>query len=185
MHHREDEAFYVIEGEYEFLVGGEALRAEAGSLLYVPKGTLHTHTSVGADAGRMLVTQTPGGLYKRFFEEARQETRSGAFLASLEEGSPEAAKIAELAARYGIEIAILGRRDNRSWRRGNPTQQATRSSKRSQRKGAADVPATLSRSALRALGGSARSVSASIPTSCPDAHTGLGASRRSRIGPWD
>ncbi len=31
--HREDEAFYVLEGEYEFLSGEEALRVGAGSLI--------------------------------------------------------------------------------------------------------------------------------------------------------
>jgi quercetin dioxygenase-like cupin family protein len=65
--HREDEAFYVIEGRFEFLSGGETLRAGAGSLLYVPKGTLHAHKNVGEGAGRMLVSQTPGGLYELFF----------------------------------------------------------------------------------------------------------------------
>jgi mannose-6-phosphate isomerase-like protein (cupin superfamily) len=110
VHHREDEAFYVLEGMYEFLVGGEALRVEAGSLLYVPKGTLHTHSNVGEGAGRMLVTQTPGGLYERFFEEVGQEMVSKASMAFSEEGSPEAARVAESAARYGIEIAFLGGR---------------------------------------------------------------------------
>ena len=41
----------------------------AGSLLYVPKGILHAHRNVGEGVGRMLVTQTPGSLYERFFEE--------------------------------------------------------------------------------------------------------------------
>ncbi len=63
IHHREDEAFYVLEGEYEFLAGRETLRVGAGSLLYVPKGTVHAHRVVGERMGRMLVTQTPGGLY--------------------------------------------------------------------------------------------------------------------------
>src|SRR3712207_2537322 len=45
--HREDEAFYVLEGEYEFLSAEETLRVGAGSLLYVPKGTLHAHKNVG------------------------------------------------------------------------------------------------------------------------------------------
>jgi mannose-6-phosphate isomerase-like protein (cupin superfamily) len=110
IHHREDEAFYVIEGVYEFLVGDEALTAEAGSLLYVPKGALHTHSNVGEDEGRMLVTQTPGGLYERFFEEAGQETSSRVFMASLEDGSTKAERVAEVAARYGIEIDQLGGR---------------------------------------------------------------------------
>ena len=67
--HREDEAFYVLEGEYEFLSGEETLRAGTGSLIYVRKGTLHAHKNVGEGVGRMLVTQTPGGLYEHFFEE--------------------------------------------------------------------------------------------------------------------
>ena len=41
--HREDECFYVLEGEYEFLVEGRILGMSAGSLLYVPKGNLHAH----------------------------------------------------------------------------------------------------------------------------------------------
>ncbi len=106
IHHREDEAFYVLDGEYEFLVGGRTLRAGAGSLIYVPKGSLHAHRGVGEGVGRLLVTQTPGGLYERFFEEVGEETASNVVMASLEGGSPEAAMIAEVAARYGIEIAL-------------------------------------------------------------------------------
>ncbi len=105
MHHREDEAFYVIEGEYEFLLGGEALKAEAGSLLYVPKGTLHTHTSVGAGAGRMLVTQTPGGLYELFFQKAGMPVDGDdGRLPAFEERSEAGKRIVEVAAEHGTEI---------------------------------------------------------------------------------
>src|SRR3712207_978020 len=58
--HREDEAFYVLEGEYEFFVDGKTMRARTGSLVYVPKGALHAHTNVGGVPGRMLTTHTPG-----------------------------------------------------------------------------------------------------------------------------
>ena len=60
VNHREDESFYVLEGEYVFLIEGRAIRARAGSLLYFPKGTLHAHRGVGEGVGRMLATQTPG-----------------------------------------------------------------------------------------------------------------------------
>ncbi len=127
VHHREDEAFFVLEGEFEFLAGKEALRVGAGSLLYVPKGTLHAHRNVGDGVGRMLVTQTPGGLYENFFEEVGQETGGKVFMASPEGGLPEADRVSEAAARYGIEIALLGERaeasrssrparDSDSWR---------------------------------------------------------------------
>jgi mannose-6-phosphate isomerase-like protein (cupin superfamily) len=58
----------VLEGDYEFLVEGRTMRVGAGSLLYVPKGTLHAHKNVGEGVGRMLMSQTPGGLYEHFFE---------------------------------------------------------------------------------------------------------------------
>jgi hypothetical protein len=59
----------VLEGEYEFLIEGRTLMASAGALIYVPKGTLHTHNNMGEGVSRMLVTQTPGGLSEKFFEE--------------------------------------------------------------------------------------------------------------------
>ena len=56
------------------------------------------------------MTQTPGGLYERFFEEVGEEATGDVFTASLDEGSPEAARFAAIAARYGIEITLLGGR---------------------------------------------------------------------------
>src|SRR4028119_1346368 len=41
--HREDESFYVLEGEYEFVVEGRTMKTGSGSLLYVPRGNLHAH----------------------------------------------------------------------------------------------------------------------------------------------
>ena len=88
--HREDESLYVLEGEYEFVIEGRAIRAGAGTLIYIPKGNLHAHRNVGESAGRLLITQTPGGLYERFFESLVLET--------------DGTRIPALAARYGIEI---------------------------------------------------------------------------------
>ena len=52
VHHCEDESFYVLEGQFDFLSGEETLRAGSGSLIYVPKGTLHAHKNVGEGVGR-------------------------------------------------------------------------------------------------------------------------------------
>jgi quercetin dioxygenase-like cupin family protein len=105
INHREDEAFYVLEGEYEFLSGQETLRARAGSLLYFRKGTLHAHTKVGEGTGRILVSQTPGGLYERFFEEVGKpaDGNAGPFL--LEE-QQDTRTIVAVAAEHGIEIPV-------------------------------------------------------------------------------
>lgn len=101
--HREDEAFYVLEGEYEFLDDGHTMRAGTGSLVYVPKGSLHTYKNVGTTPGKMLVSQTPGGLHERFFEEIGQEAQDK-FKPMAHEGRLDAERIVTIAATYGIEI---------------------------------------------------------------------------------
>jgi mannose-6-phosphate isomerase-like protein (cupin superfamily) len=53
--HREDEAFYVLEGT----TSDRTLRILARSFLYVPKGTLHVYKNVGEETGRMLVSRPP------------------------------------------------------------------------------------------------------------------------------
>ena len=103
--HREDEAFWVLEGEYEFLVEGRTLLMPAGSLLYVPKGSLHAHKNVGEGTGRMLVSQTPGGLHERFFEELGEPAKDT--LSPVSEEPPNVQRIGTIAAKYGIEISPL------------------------------------------------------------------------------
>ena len=98
--HWEDEAFYVLEGEYEFLSGGRTIKAGVGALIYVPSGNLHTHKNVGEEPGRMLVSQTPGGAHERFFEELA-ENPTAPFVSK---DSPDIEIIASIATKYGIEI---------------------------------------------------------------------------------
>ncbi len=47
IHSQEDETFYVLEGEVEFLLGEDTIVASAGSCAYAPRGTLHTFKNVG------------------------------------------------------------------------------------------------------------------------------------------
>lgn len=107
--HWEDECFYILEGEFEFLLENERSTLGMGSIVYVPKGTLHTHTNVGKGAGRLLVSQTPGGTHERFCEAVGE--------AQVTDGRD----IAKVAAEYGIEIvtqtATGGRKEKRDMER--------------------------------------------------------------------
>ena len=103
VHHREDESFYVLGGQYEFLLEGSALRAGPGSLLYVPKGIMHVHKNIGEGVAKMLVTQTPGGLYEFFFEEVGKPAAGDAGALLFEEHL-DVAGIRAIAAEYGLEI---------------------------------------------------------------------------------
>jgi mannose-6-phosphate isomerase-like protein (cupin superfamily) len=107
VHHREDECFYVLEGEYEFLSGEGIIRVGAGSLLCVPRGALHAHRVVGGGVGRLLAIQTPGGLYERFFEEVGEAVDGDDGGPPAFEDRPDARtimEIVEVAAAHGIEI---------------------------------------------------------------------------------
>ena len=67
-HLREDELWYVIEGDFRFKAGDAILRASAGGMAFGPRGTPHCFQNVGDAPGRLLVITTPSGL-ERFFEQ--------------------------------------------------------------------------------------------------------------------
>lgn len=67
-HLREDELWYVIEGEFRFKAGDAMLRASAGGMAFGPRGTPHCFQNIGDTPGRLLVITTPSGL-ERFFED--------------------------------------------------------------------------------------------------------------------
>jgi mannose-6-phosphate isomerase-like protein (cupin superfamily) len=68
VHHREDEAFYVLEGEMTFYVGDERLHAPAGAFIFLPRGVPHSFTVDGTGVARVLQLCSPAGV-ERFFSE--------------------------------------------------------------------------------------------------------------------
>jgi quercetin dioxygenase-like cupin family protein len=102
--HWEDESFYVLEGKYEFLDEGRTIRAGVGSLIYVPRGNLHTHKNVGEGLGRMLVSQTPGGSHERFIEEIGEPATGEAVPPAAQKPPEVLERIAMIGAEYGVEI---------------------------------------------------------------------------------
>ena len=71
VHHDCDELFYVLEGRVRFLVGGRTVEAEAGTFLFVPRGTVHGAENVGTEPGRLLAAFIPGGAEQALEEFAR------------------------------------------------------------------------------------------------------------------
>lgn len=92
-HSREDESFYVLEGEHEFSVDGQRLNAGPGAFVYAPRGTTHTFRNLSSKTGRMLVAVQPAGLEK-FFAEVN----------ALPPGPPDMAKVLPIFEKYGLEF---------------------------------------------------------------------------------
>ncbi len=101
INHREDEAFYVLEGELEFMVDGHPIRAIAGSVVYVPRGKPHAFRNVGTTPSRMLILATPAGMEK-FFEEVGDPVTDPS--APPPFGRAEVEKILAAAPKYGLEM---------------------------------------------------------------------------------
>jgi mannose-6-phosphate isomerase-like protein (cupin superfamily) len=68
IHHREDEAFYVQEGELEFQLGDRTVIATPGTFLYSPKGHMHSFKNITNQRAKLLVWCTPAGVEKYFTE---------------------------------------------------------------------------------------------------------------------
>jgi mannose-6-phosphate isomerase-like protein (cupin superfamily) len=59
VHHKDDEAWYVLEGKLCVQAGGDTVDVPAGSGIMVPRGTKHTYWNPGAEPVRYLIFMTP------------------------------------------------------------------------------------------------------------------------------
>ena len=64
-HPDEDDAFYVLEGEITFVVGGEDVVAPPGTFVLVPPGIDHGFRNDGAEPARILNIHAPAGFDRR------------------------------------------------------------------------------------------------------------------------
>jgi mannose-6-phosphate isomerase-like protein (cupin superfamily) len=94
-HGREDEWFYILEGEYLFEVDGRSIPAGPGCSLFAPRGTAHTFQNVGATPGRMLVVAEPAGL-DEFFIDLAAATKSAK--------EPDLSVVVPIFDKHGLEL---------------------------------------------------------------------------------
>jgi quercetin dioxygenase-like cupin family protein len=90
-HSREDEWFYVLDGEITVEVDGERMVLPRGGSAYAPRGTVHAFQNFSATQARILVLVTPGGFH-HFFEKLSPMPW------------PDPARLEKVAKEYGIEI---------------------------------------------------------------------------------
>ena len=104
VHSREEEGFYILDGEITFQVGETSFVATAGMFANMPIGTLHSFRNDSKKPAKMVITIAPAGLEQMFFE----------FGVPVDQGATTAApptneevmKLLEIAPRYGIEIRL-------------------------------------------------------------------------------
>ena len=106
VHHREDEAFWIIEGELTFQVGEETIKASAGSFLFGPKDVPHRYT-VDSGPAKLLFILSPAGFEE--FIYATSEPAKERVLPPAPEGPPsqeEMEQLRAIARQCGCELLI-------------------------------------------------------------------------------
>lgn len=94
VHEREDELFYVLDGELEAFSHGTWTHVPTGGTVFLPRGIPHTFRNASARPCRFLAVITPGG-FERFFADLSALDAKGLV-------TPDVA--ARCAAVYGVEF---------------------------------------------------------------------------------
>ena len=92
-HTREDETFFVLEGEYELLQDGAWNKIPGGRAVHAKRGGVHTFRNAGATTGKMLIFVAPAGMEK-YLEEI-----------SLLSVPQDMAQLLAISERYGVSFA--------------------------------------------------------------------------------
>ena len=94
-HTNEDEYSYVLSGRVGAQLGDEVVYGEAGDLIAKPRGQWHAFWNAGDEPASVLEIISPGG-FEQYFADLAEVVGGG--------GEPDPARIAEVAARYDLEL---------------------------------------------------------------------------------
>jgi quercetin dioxygenase-like cupin family protein len=104
VHSREEESFYILEGEITFQVGAERVVATAGMFANIPVGVEHSFKNESSQPAKMVISVAPAGLENMFFESG-VPLPAGSTTA-LPPTMDEIERLLAIASRYGIEIKV-------------------------------------------------------------------------------
>jgi quercetin dioxygenase-like cupin family protein len=94
VHRVQEETFYVVEGECDWQIGDQFVRATPGTYVFIPPGVPHNIGNATDNIARMIMTVSPPG-HEHYFEELAELTAKGV--------RPDANVIAELRSRYDTD----------------------------------------------------------------------------------
>jgi uncharacterized cupin superfamily protein len=98
----EDEAFYVLDGEVEFEVDGEIVRATPGTFAFVARGSAHTFRVLTETARYLVICSgKPTDNLEEFFVAMGEPATARALP---EPKAPDMDKLLALTSRMGIEF---------------------------------------------------------------------------------
>ena len=93
-HSLEDELFVILEGTFEFTVNGDKVIANAGDVVFSPRGNQHTFKNVGTTVGKSLLVVT-GSNFEKFYER---------YSAAIDVEEPDFPELIKIAEEHGIRM---------------------------------------------------------------------------------
>ena len=104
IHHREDEIFYILEGEIVFSVNNRTIKGTPGTMIFLPRDVRHSFT-IESEKYRMLILVTPAG-FEAWFREFGVPAPAMTLPPANEPAYGEAQRMLEAAPRYGLEFVL-------------------------------------------------------------------------------
>ena len=104
VHSREEEGFYILEGEITFTIDGQPLIASPGMFANMAVGTWHSFKNESGKPAKMLILVAPAGLEQMFFEVGIPVSPGTTVAAP--PTKEEIERLVAAAPRYGVEIKL-------------------------------------------------------------------------------
>ena len=104
IHHREEETFYVLEGEMTVSVGDRTFKATPGTMVCLPRDVAHSF-AIDSEHLRMLVLLTPAGL-EGWFKEFSVPAPAMTLPPPAEVPYSEMEKMLDVSSQYGLEFVL-------------------------------------------------------------------------------
>lgn len=101
MHHREDEIYYVLEGEFEFVDDDRTFTAGPGSVVHLARDRFHSHRNPGDVPAKALVLYRPAGIENFIVEAGKPATDPSALPPPPDDA--DFARLMAAASKYGFE----------------------------------------------------------------------------------
>jgi quercetin dioxygenase-like cupin family protein len=99
-HLAEDELFIVVSGQLEFLVDGAWTAVEPGTVVFLPRGVVHTFRNAGDVPSQHWVLTTPSG-FESFFGKCADVFADAAAAGA----APDMGRILAIFAEHRLELA--------------------------------------------------------------------------------
>ena len=93
-HSHEDEAMFILEGEYEIRCGDRVIPAAAESFVFLPRGVPNSYTNITDSPARFIHITSPGGFEKLVEKTSRIKIN----------GPEDMATVAQVSADHGIQF---------------------------------------------------------------------------------